>query len=84
MNETERDRSDEEVRELITLWKKEEILYSSKHGKYYNKNEKQKAWKRRANKLISRGFSEIKDAQINEKITSLRSYYATERKRIKC
>ena len=74
-NETKRDWSDEEVRELITLWKEEEVLYNSKYEKYYNKDEKQKAWKRIAGKLISRGFSGIKDAEISDKITSLRSYY---------
>ena len=73
-NETKRDWSDEEVRELITLWKEEEVLYNSKYEKYYNKDEKQKAWKRIAGKLISRGFSEIEDAQISDKITSQRSY----------
>ena len=73
-NETKRDRSDEEVRELITLWREEEVLYNSKYGKYYNKDEKQKSWKRIAGKLFSRGFSEIEDAQISDKITSLRSY----------
>ena len=77
--ETKRDWSDEEVRELITLWKEEEVLYNSNHEKYYNKAEKQKVWKRIASKLISRGFSEIEDAQISEKITSLRSYYGTEK-----
>ena len=65
------------MRELITLWKEEEVLYNSKHEKYYNKDEKQKAWKRIASKLISRGFSEIEDAQISEKISSLRSYYGS-------
>ena len=70
-----RDWSNEEVRELITLWKEKEVLYNSKYEKYYNKDEKQKAWKRIAGKLISRGFSGIKDAQISDKITSLRSYY---------
>ena len=76
-NETKRDWSDEEVRELITLWREEEVLYNSKYGKYYSKDEKQKAWKRIAGKLISRGFSEIEDAQISDKITSQRSYDGT-------
>ena len=64
-NEAKRDWSNEEVRELITLWKEEKVLYNSKHEKYYNKYHKQKAWKRIASKLISRGFSEIEEAQIN-------------------
>ena len=55
------------MQELITVWKKEEVLYNLKHEKYYNKDEKQKAWKRIASKLISRGFNEIEDAQIIEK-----------------
>ena len=67
------------MRELITLWKEEKVLYNSKHEKYCNKDEKQKEWKRIASKLISRGFREIEDAQISEKITSLRSYYGTEK-----
>ena len=33
--------------------------------------------------MISRGFSEIENAQISEKITSLRSYYGTERRKEK-
>ena len=41
--------------------------YNLKHEKYYNKDEKQKTWKRIASKLISRGFNEIEDAQIIEK-----------------
>ena len=80
-NEAKRDWSNEEVRELITLWKEEKVLYNSKHEKYYNKYHKQKAWKRIASKLISRGFSEIEEAQINQKITSLRSYYGTEQRK---
>ena len=64
----------EEVREF------EEVLYNSKHEKYYNKDKKEKAWKWIASQLISRGFSEIEDAQINEKITSLRSSYGTEKR----
>ena len=59
------------------------ILYNSKHEKYYNKDEKQEAWKRIASKLISRGFSEIEEVQISEKITSLRSYYGTEKRKEK-
>ena len=42
-NETKRDWGNEEVRELITLLKEEEVLYNSRHEKYYNKDEKQKA-----------------------------------------
>ena len=48
------------MRELITLWKEEKILYNSKHEKYHNKA--WKAWKRIASKLISRDFNEIEDA----------------------
>ena len=33
--------------------------------------------------LISRGFSEIEDVKISEKITSLRSYYDTEKRKEK-
>ena len=33
--------------------------------------------------LISRGFSEIEDVKISEKITSLRSYYGTEKRKEK-
>ena len=55
------------MQEIITLWKNEEVLYNLKHEKYHKKNEKQKAWKRIASKLISRGFNEIEDAQIIEK-----------------
>ena len=33
--------------------------------------------------MISRGFSEIEDAQITEKIKSLRSYYGTENRKEK-
>ena len=33
--------------------------------------------------MISRGFSEIDDAQISEKITSLRSYYGTKKRKEK-
>ena len=33
--------------------------------------------------MISRSFSEIEDAQISEKITSLRSYYGTEKRKEK-
>ena len=43
-NETKRDWSDEEVRELINLWK-EEVLYNLKHRKYDNKDKKQEALK---------------------------------------
>ena len=71
------------MREIITLWREEEVFYNSKHEKYYNKDKKQKARKLRASKLISRGFSEIEDAQISEKITSLRSYYDTEKRKEK-
>ena len=62
--------------------KRRGVLYNSKHEKY-NKDEKQKAWKRIASKLISRGFSEIEDAQISGKITSLCSYYGTEKRKEK-
>ena len=55
------------MQEIITLWKNEEVLYNLKHEKYHKKDEKQKAWKRIASKLISRGFNEIEDAQIIEK-----------------
>ena len=55
------------MREPITLWKEEEVLYNSKHEKYYIKEENQKAWKRIASKLISHCFSEIEEAQISEK-----------------
>ena len=41
-NQTRRDWSDEEVRELTTLWKEEEVLYNSKHEKYYNKDKTRK------------------------------------------
>ena len=65
--------------------KRGEVLYSSKHEKYYDKNEKQKAWKWTASKLISRDFDEFEDAQIIEKITPLRTIMdrKTERKSIK-
>ena len=43
-DETKRDWSDEEVRELINLWK-EEVLYNLKHRKYDNKDKKQEALK---------------------------------------
>ena len=56
-NETKRDWSDEEVRELITLWKEEEVLYNSNYEKYFNKDEKQKAWKGISIKLFSCGAS---------------------------
>ena len=75
-----RDWSDEKVQELITLWKEEEAFYNSKHEKYCNKDEKQKVWKQITSKLISRGFSEIEKALINEKRTWLRSYYGTEKR----
>ena len=32
-------------KELITLWKEEEVLYNLKHENYYNKDEKLKLWK---------------------------------------
>ena len=67
-----------EVKELITLWKKEEVLYNLKHENYYNKDEKLKLWKWIANKLINRGFSKIKEAQ-----TPLRSYYGIEKRKEK-
>ena len=50
------------MKELITLWKEEEVLYNSKHEKYHHKDQKQKAWKRITCRLISRGCCEIKDA----------------------
>ena len=71
------------MREFVTLWKKEEILYNWKHEKYYNKDENQELWKRIASKLISRGFSEMKDVQISENMTSLRSYYGIEKRKEK-
>ena len=77
------DCSDEDVRELISLQKDELVLYNSKHKKCYDKDEKQRAWKWIISKLISRGFSEIDDAQISEKITSLRSYYGTKKRKEK-
>ena len=52
---------------FITLWKEEEVLYNWEHEKYCKKDEKQKARKGIASKLISRGFIEIEDAQISEK-----------------
>ena len=67
--------------QILFLWKEEEVLYNSKHEKYYNKDEKQRAWKRIPSKLISRGFSEIADAQISEKITSIPRYYSSSRKK---
>ena len=33
-HETKRDWSDEEVRELITLWKEKQVLYNSKYEEY--------------------------------------------------
>ena len=65
--------------------KRGEVLYNSKHEKYYDENEKQKAWKWIASKLISRDFDEFEDAQINEKIMPLRTIMdrKTERKNIK-
>ena len=72
-----------EVKELITLWKEEEVLYNLKHEKYYNKDEKQKLWKWIANKFISRDFSKIKGAQVNKKITPLRSYYGIKKRKEK-
>ena len=72
-----------EVKELITLWKEEKVLYNLKHENYYNKDEKLKLRKWIANKLISRGFSKIKDAQVNKKITPLRSYYGIEKRKEK-
>ena len=47
-------------------------LYNLKHEKHYNKDEKQELRKWIESKLISHGFSEIKNS---EDITSLRSYY---------
>ena len=70
------------MQELILLWK-EEVLYNSRHEKYYNKDEKQKSWKQILSKLISRGFIEIKDAQISENVTSLCSYYGTKKRKEK-
>ena len=80
---TKRDWSDQEVRELITLWTEKEVLYNLKHENNYNKNEKQKARKRIASQLISCGFSEIEDAQICEKITLLHGCYSTENRKEK-
>ena len=40
-------------------------------------------WKRIASKLISRDFNEIEDAWISEKITLLRGYYGTEKRKEK-
>ena len=71
------------MREIITVWKEEEVFYNLKHEKYYDKDKKQKARKLIASKLISRRFSEIEDAQISEKIKSLRSYYGTEKRKEK-
>ena len=48
-----------------------------------NKDKKQKAWKRIANKLIGRGFSKIEDRQISEKIASPRSDYGSEKQKEK-
>ena len=67
--------------QILFLWKEEVVLYNSKHEKYYNKDEKQRAWKLIPSKLISRGFSEIADAQISEKITSIPRYYSSSRKK---
>ena len=52
---------------VLLYGKKRRFPYNSKHEKYYKKDEKQNAWKRIGSKLISRGFSEIEDAQISEK-----------------
>ena len=81
--ETKRDGNNEKVPELMK--KRGEVLYNSKHEKYYDENEKQKAWKWIASKLISRDFDEFEDAQINEKIMPLHTIMdrKTERKSIK-
>ena len=77
------ERYEAEVKELITLWKEEEVLCNLKHEKYYKKDEKQKLWNWIANKLISCGFSKIKDSNVNEKITPLSSYYDIEKRKEK-
>ena len=71
---TKKDWSNEEVRKR---------LYNSKHEKHYNKDEKQELRKWTESKLISHGFSEIKDLKISENITSLRSYYGIEKQKEK-
>ena len=81
-NETKGDWSNEEVRELILLWK-EELFYNSRHEKYYNKDEKQKSWKQISSRLISCGLIKIKVAQISENITSLCSYNGIEKRKEK-
>ena len=53
---------------LILLREEEEVLYNSKHEKYYRKDEKQNALKRIAFKFIIHGFSEIGVAQIRGKL----------------
>ena len=70
--------SDDEITQLINLWKQEEALYNSKCDSYSNCDEKDKVLERIITNLAKEGIEATK-TQITEKLTSLRSYYSGQR-----
>ena len=69
-----REWSNDELTQLINLWKQEEALYNSQCDSC-NSDERDKALERIITNLAKEGIEAIK-IQITEKLTSLRSYYS--------
>ena len=70
--------SDDEITQLINLWKQEEAFYNSKCDSYSNRDERDKAPERIITNLAKEGIEATK-IQITEKLTSLRSYHSGQR-----
>lgn len=70
-----RDWTDDEVFSLISFWKEEESLCNSKSDTYSDRDARNKAIERIVKSLLENGV-DVTSSQVQEKITSLRSYYS--------
>ena len=70
--------SDDEITQLINLWKQKEALYNFKCDSFSNRDERDKAVERIIANLAEEGIETTK-TQITQKLTLLRSCYSGQR-----
>ena len=73
--------SDDEVECLISLWSWFDVLCNAKHPLYYNKEEKNKAFRKIQNEM-KKNSMDISEKDIAEKISNLRNYYGAQRRMV--
>ena len=71
--------TDEEASPLIEQWSKYLVLYNIKHPRYFDKEEKNKAFAKIKEELQQQSIN-FTVKEINDKITNLRSYYGSQRR----